>query len=157
MAQEGRDTAEFKAFVSCTSKIVNTVKSDLSIADKLLEEGLISEETYDEIALSNSITDRTKARKIFTNVREKVKLSTGNFNVFCDILEESLFYLDLLSRLKGKLFTWNLFLRMPTILATVLLKEAPLLFIEVIGHTNSVSRLLPAKRGCGRSLSFNSG
>ncbi len=88
--------------MSCTSKIVSTVKGDLSIVDKLLEEGLISEETYDEIALSNSITNRTKARKIFTNVREKVKLSTSNFNVFCDILEESSFYLDLLSRLKGK-------------------------------------------------------
>ncbi len=105
MAQEGRDTAEFKAFVSCTSKIVTTVKGDLSIADKLLEERLISDETYDEIALSNTITERTKARKIFTSVREKIKLSTGNFNVFCEILEESSFYLDLLSRLKGELFT----------------------------------------------------
>ncbi len=103
MAQEGRDTAEFKAFISCTTKIVSTVKGNLSIADKLLEERLISDETYDEIQ-SNSITERTKARKIFSCVKEKIKLNTDNFNVFCDILEESSYYLDLLSKLKGKLY-----------------------------------------------------
>ena len=47
--QEGKDTAEFRAFMACTSKIVATIKGDLSIADKLLERGLISFEVYGEI------------------------------------------------------------------------------------------------------------
>ena len=84
-AQEGRGTAEFKAFVACTSKLVSTIKGDLSIADNLVEKHLISVETYDEVT-SHSFGERTKATKIVSSVRSKIEMDKMNFDVFCDIL-----------------------------------------------------------------------
>ncbi len=112
MAQEleGRYTPEFRAYKSCTSMIVNTVKGDLNIADKLLEEGLISDDTYDEVTQSQSILPKTKARKMFSSVREKIKQDVKNFDVFFDILEEeSSYYSSLVSKLKGKLVLFSTF------------------------------------------------
>ena len=99
--QDGRNTAEFKAFLACTSKVVSTIKGDLSIADSLLENGLISVETYDEVC-SHSFGERKKATKIFSNVRNKIELDKINFNVFCDILKERSYCTELYERLIGK-------------------------------------------------------
>ncbi len=106
MASDGRDTPEYKAFKSCTSMIINTIKNDLSIVDKLLEEGLISDETFDEVTQFHSIVDKTKARKIFSSVRDKIKLDVKNFDIFSDILDETLYYSNLSSKLKGKLLSY---------------------------------------------------
>ena len=75
--KEGKDTAEFKAFVACTEKLVSTIKGDLSIADKLLEKGLISVDTYDEVS-SHSLISKVKARKIFSSVRDKIEVDKAN-------------------------------------------------------------------------------
>ena len=101
--QEGKDTAEFKAFVACTEKLVSTIKGDLSIADKLLEKGLISVDTYDEVS-SHSLISKVKARKIFSGVRDKIEVDKANFNTFCNILadSESRYYTDLYQKLKGE-------------------------------------------------------
>ena len=99
--EEGRGTAEFKAFVACTSKIVSTVKGDFTIADVLLEKSLISVETYDEVC-GHSFGERTKATKILCSVRNKIEVDKMNFDVFCKILKERPYCADLYERLIGE-------------------------------------------------------
>ena len=102
MAEEGGDeTVEYKAFRACTPQLVSSIKGHLSIADKLLAEGLISEDTYED-TLTQSLTDRTKAKKIVTRVRTKIQESRQNYDVFYDILDEHrVYYKDLLAKLEG--------------------------------------------------------
>ena len=102
MAEEGGDgTVEYKAFRTCTPQLVSSIKGHLGIADKLLAEGLISEDTYED-TLTQSLTDRTKAKKIVTRVRTKIQESRQNYDVFYDILDENrVYYKDLLAKLEG--------------------------------------------------------
>ena len=102
MAEEGGDvTVEYKAFKACTPQLVSAIKGNLGIADKLLAEGLISEDVYED-TLTQSLSDRTKAKKIVTRVRAKIHESKQNYNVFYDIIEEDkVYYRDLLAKLEG--------------------------------------------------------
>ena len=94
-------SVEYKAFVSCASKIISTIRGDLSIANRLLEAGLISDETYEEVSVSHTMTERKKAEKIFGRIKDKIKSAEGKFHVFCSILAKSVYYKDLFKNLKG--------------------------------------------------------
>ncbi len=104
MANDGRDTPEYKAFKSCTSMVINTIKYDQSIVDKSFGEGLISEETHGYYRTQSY----ERANRVVSNLREKIELDAKNFNVFCDILKENGPYCaDLLSKLQSKFFTYS--------------------------------------------------
>ena len=102
MAEEGGNgTSEYKAFKACTPQLVSAIKGNLGIADKLLAEGLISEDTY-EYCQKPLLVDRTKAEKFVTRVRAKIQESKQNYFVFYNILEEErVYYRDLLAKLEG--------------------------------------------------------
>ena len=101
--QQGKDTAEYRAFVACTSKLVDAIKGDLNIANQLLEKGLISDEIHEVLFRSQRFSKKTKATKIFSSVKSRIKADKICFDVFCDILRESgPYYADLYQLLKGK-------------------------------------------------------
>ena len=108
MAEEGGDgTVEYKAFRACTPQLVSAMKGNLCIADELLAEGLISEDTYD-YCQTPLLVDRTKAEKFVTRVRTKIQENKQNYYVFYDILDEKrLYYRDLLAKLEGDCYMYN--------------------------------------------------
>ena len=110
-AKEGGDeTAEYKAFRACTPELVSAIKGNLSIVDKLLARGLISEDTYED-TLIQSLADRIKAEKLVSKLREKISECKKNYSVFCDILEEDkVYYKNLLEKLQGEHINFNFWL-----------------------------------------------
>ena len=63
--------------------------------------GLITDETYEYYHTRS----HERANRVVSNLREKIKLDVKNFDVFCEILNETLYCEDLHSELQGKFST----------------------------------------------------
>ena len=139
--QEGKDTAEFKAFVACASKLVAAIEGDLSIADQLLDKGLISDEIHEKLLpQSQRFSKRTKAGEIFSSVKNKIKEDKIYFDVFCDILEKNgLYYVDVYQLLKGKVgFNTMTICVQSTLPIADTLVQRPLSFIQRVSFIRVV-------------------
>ena len=83
-----KNMAEVKTLNECNYKLTIALSTEpLTIASELLAKNLIPVGIMDEMHLF-TFTDRQKASKLVTAVRNAVELNPENYKVFVDVLEK---------------------------------------------------------------------
>ena len=93
---------EYKTLVKYTSDLILLLQHDIvSISAKLLEKGLVSEDTYQEVLSTDGISDQKKAAELLSCVRDQVKESgsSSRFYDFVGVLKEDAYFDDIVKKL----------------------------------------------------------
>ena len=91
---------EYKTLVKYTSDLIHLLQHDIvSISAKLLEKGLVSEDTYQEVLSTDGISNQKKAAELLSCVRDQVKESGSRFYDFVGVLKEEAYFDDIVKKL----------------------------------------------------------
>ena len=92
-----------RALVKCTSAIVESTIEPITLARRLIEEEVISEDVYKIVKdkkTGDTSTDRLE--KILDDLKEHVKHNASTFTIFLDILRDTLNRPDLAEKIMSK-------------------------------------------------------
>ena len=96
---------EHKVFTQSFDEIVTALSSNLTdIAGKLVAEGLISRDLYQNIVCPvPGITEKQRTGQLVSHIGDVVKSSPQKFGVFVEILRGDLYYGDVVKHIEGRL------------------------------------------------------
>ena len=96
---------EHKVFTQSFDEIVTALSSNLiDIAGKLVAEGLISRDLYQNIVCPvPGITEKQRTGQLVSHIGDVVKSSPQKFGVFVEILRGDLYYGDVVKHIEGRL------------------------------------------------------
>ena len=93
------DSIEHRALLSCLSSLTDSLQHNLSLSDKLLEKGLVTEEVHRWQLTATAVSNRDKAARLLSCVTDRVKGSTQLYLVFIDILKDELYFKDVVEKI----------------------------------------------------------
>ena len=100
------ESPEFKSLFHCTPDLIECLQHSSSVPDKLLVKGLITKDVHNVIQTAHGLSDKDKARKLVTCVTSCIKQSTEKFNILIEVLQEELYFDDIVEKIKAEHRKW---------------------------------------------------
>lgn len=100
------ESPEYESLLHCTSDLIECLQHSLSVADKLLEKGLVTADVHNVIKTAQGLSERDKARRLVTCVTSRIKLSTEKFNILIEALRKESYFDDIVEKIKAEHRKW---------------------------------------------------
>ena len=95
---------QYKVLVQFTDELTKLIQHNaVSLSTKLYAVGLVPEAVHVSISCVDGTSDQSKAAKLLSCVRDKVRKSPGRFDDFIEALGQDVYFEDLVMKMKEAL------------------------------------------------------
>ena len=92
---------EYQSLVQCADDLTQLIQHNVvSVSSKLFAKGLVPQDVHDSSLSVDGTSDRSKAAKLLSCVRDKIKESAGRFQDFIDVLGDDSYFNDIVLKIK---------------------------------------------------------